>query len=126
VYIAAPSIYITSASVPKLAVVCIYLKIFTDKASRLCCWIVASALAIGPVITVPIIAFQCTPTGYLWNKTIVGGHCLNQAHMFRYGSIPNIVTDVAMLLLPMPLIWRLHASIKVKIGLLITFLLGSM
>jgi hypothetical protein len=46
--------------------------------------------------------------------------------MFRYGSIPNIVTDVVMLILPMPLIWGLHVSTKVKIGLLVTFLLGSM
>jgi hypothetical protein len=46
--------------------------------------------------------------------------------MFRYGSIPNIVTDVMMLILPMPLIWSLHVSPKVKIGLLVTFLLGSM
>ncbi|KAF2793395.1 hypothetical protein K505DRAFT_188326, partial [Melanomma pulvis-pyrius CBS 109.77] len=125
VFIAVPSLYITSASLPKLAVICIYLKIFVGRVSRLCCWTIAFILAIGPVITVPIIVFQCTPTNYLWDKTIPGGHCFNQAHMFRYGSLPNIITDVAILVLPMPLIWNLHTSAKVKFGLLITFLIGS-
>ena len=126
VYIATPSLYITSASLPKLAVICMYLKIFVDRYQRLCCWTVAVILTVGPIVTVLFVAFQCTPTAYLWNKTIPGGHCFNQAHMFRYGSLPNIITDVAMLVLPMPLIWNLHASVKVKIGLLITFFLGSM
>jgi hypothetical protein len=46
--------------------------------------------------------------------------------MFRYGSIPNLVTDVVVLILPLPLVWGLHVSSKEKIGLLVTFLLGSM
>ncbi|KAF1836192.1 hypothetical protein BDW02DRAFT_567243 [Decorospora gaudefroyi] len=125
VYIAAPSVYIVSASFPKLAVVSIYLQIFNPGPSRICCWIIAIALAVGPVIQVPICVWQCVPVAYLWDKSIPGGHCLQQAHMFRYGSLPNIVTDVAILVLPMPLIWKLHTSTRVKIGLLITFLLGS-
>jgi hypothetical protein len=125
-YVAAPAVYIVSASLPKLAVICIYLQIFVDRASRICCWTIVSVLVLGPVITVPIVGLQCRPVAFLWNKTIPGGHCFNQAYMFRYGSVPNIITDVAMLVLPMPLIWNLHTSLKVKVGLLITFLLGSM
>lgn len=63
---------------------------------------------------------------YLWNKKIPGGRCISQAYLFRYGSIPNIVTDVPLLILPMPLVWKLHVSAKVKAGLFVTFLLGGM
>ncbi|KAJ4296423.1 hypothetical protein N0V90_006468 [Kalmusia sp. IMI 367209] len=125
VYIAAPSLYATSASLPKLAVISMYLKIFSDRISRMCCWAVVFILAAFPIVSVPIIACQCRPIEFLWNKSIAGGHCVNQAYMFRYGSIPNIVTDVVMLILPMPLVWNLHASNKVKLGLFVTFLLGS-
>jgi hypothetical protein len=115
-----------SASLPKLAVISIYLGIFQDRVSRWCCWVVGLVLCVGPAVSVPMLAFQCRPVAYLHDKTIPGGRCWNQALMFRYGSIPNIVTDVVMLILPMPLIWGLHVSFKVKIGLLFTFLLGSM
>jgi hypothetical protein len=115
-----------SASLPKLAVISIYLGIFQDRVSRWCCWAVGLVLCVGPAVSVPMLAFQCRPVAYLHDKTIPGGRCWNQALMFRYGSIPNIVTDVVMLILPMPLIWGLHVSFKVKIGLLFTFLLGSM
>ncbi|OAG06095.1 uncharacterized protein CC84DRAFT_1044209, partial [Paraphaeosphaeria sporulosa] len=125
VYVAAPSLYIISAVLPKLAVISMYLKIFQSKFSRACCWVVVFVLVATPLACVPVIICQCRPLEYLWNKTIPGGHCVNQALMFRYGSLPNIITDVAMLLLPMPLVWNLHSSSKVKFGLFITFLIGS-
>ena len=45
--------------------------------------------------------------------------------MYKYWSVPNIVTDVVMLILPMPVIWRLKISRAQKAGLTVTFLLGS-
>lgn len=41
-------------------------------------------------------------------------------------SVPNIVTDLIMLLLPMPVIWRLKLPTKQKIALTGVFLLGSL
>jgi hypothetical protein len=125
-YLVIASLYIVSVSLPKLAIIYIYLQIFMDRLSRLCCWATVFVLVVGPATGVFLIAFQCTPVGYLWNKTIPGGHCIDQALFFRYGSLPNIITDVVMLILPIPLIWTLRASVKVKIGLLLTFLVGSM
>jgi hypothetical protein len=127
IYMASAAIYLVSVSLPKLAVVCIYLQIFMDKPSRICCWAIVFALVVGPIICTGLIIFQCTPINFLWNKTLPhGGHCFNPATMWRYGSLPNIITDVMMLVLPMPLIWKLHTSMKVKVGLSITFVLGSM
>jgi hypothetical protein len=125
-YLAIPLLYIFSVSLPKLAIIHIYLQIFTDKYLRLCCWATGAILVIGPVALIPAIALQCRPAGYLWNKSIPGGHCVNQAHLIRYASLPNVVTDVFMLIIPIPLTWTLHASVKVKIGLLLTFLVGSL
>ena len=68
----------------------------------------------------------CTPLDYLWDKSIARGHCINVAAFYRYAPMPNIFTDLAMLLLPLPLIWRLQTSRSTKIGLTFTFLTGSM
>ncbi|KAK4693586.1 hypothetical protein P7C71_g3843, partial [Lecanoromycetidae sp. Uapishka_2] len=44
----------------------------------------------------------------------------------RWPSLPNILSDVVMLILPMPTIWNLHLKPQLKIGLIITILAGSL
>lgn len=64
---------------------------------------------------------------YLWDKSQLHGWCIPQEPHLRYGtSLTDIVTDVVMLILPIPLVWNLQTSRKVKIGLMVTFLTGSM
>jgi hypothetical protein len=55
----------------------------------------------------------------------VDGHCVNINAWFRYSRIVNIVSDVIMLILPIPHVIRLQSTMRLKVGLLITFLLGS-
>ncbi|KAI4240744.1 MAG: hypothetical protein L6R40_004989 [Gallowayella cf. fulva] len=52
-------------------------------------------------------------------------HCgVNVNQFFNGNSIPNIVTDAALLVLPMPFIWKLHLPKAQKIGLTSVFILG--
>lgn len=44
----------------------------------------------------------------------------------RWSTLPNILTDVIMLILPLPSIWNLQLRTPLKIGLTITFLTGSL
>ncbi|KAL2041445.1 hypothetical protein N7G274_005827 [Stereocaulon virgatum] len=43
---------------------------------------------------------------------------------YRYISIPNLVTDVVILILPLHVVWHLHAGVAQKIGLTVTFMTG--
>ena len=66
---------------------------------------------------------QCTPRQSLWNPTILG-HCVDR-HMFQLpSSIIDIVSDFTILLLPLPLIWRLKLATKKKLGVYAIFGLG--
>ena len=79
-------------------------------------------LCIASVFT---IIFQCKPVAFAWDKTINGGKCINTLAYFRYATIPNIITDAAMLISPLPTIWKLQTSNAQKIGLTAVFLTGS-
>lgn len=68
----------------------------------------------------------CKPIKYNWDKTIPGGHCGDLNGIFRWTSLPNLITDIAMLILPLPMIWKLHTGLSQKIGLSPTFVTGSM
>ena len=52
------------------------------------------------------------------------GTCGVDTKAFFYGNaIPNIITDVALLVLPMPFIWRLHLSQMRKVLLTCIFIM---
>lgn len=39
-------------------------------------------------------------------------------------TIPNVVIDLMILLLPLPMLWRLQIDVKKKAALIINFMLG--
>lgn len=129
VFIAIPIMYALSSTFPKLAILVLYLKIFRAKWSRVGCYITAAVLILACICNIATIIWQCTPVDYLWNQYLVPsakGHCFNARAHFLYGAIPNILTDVAMLLLPIETIWKLQTTQKMKISIYLTFLTGSM
>lgn len=60
------------------------------------------------------------------NGAPVVRHGIDNEALSIWGSLPNIVTDVAMLILPMRVVWNLHLATRLKVGLAITFLVGSL
>jgi hypothetical protein len=68
----------------------------------------------------------CTPIAYAYDKTIVGGHCKNQAISGTISGALSLFGDVMILVLPMPIIFRLHINLRRKLALSAIFLLGAM
>ncbi|CAG8949646.1 hypothetical protein HYFRA_00007880 [Hymenoscyphus fraxineus] len=113
--------YPPSVALPRLCILGLYLRIFTIKMYRY------ATYGIGAIIILTWLAIYicnftiCTPFQYSWDKSIPGGHCIDLPAEHLWISLPNIVTDLAMLLLPQPVIWHLQVSRAQKIGLTITF-----
>ncbi|KAF7950896.1 uncharacterized protein EAE97_002448 [Botrytis byssoidea] len=121
-----PATYAIAVTFPKLSILAMYLRIFTVPFYRMITYFVIYILVISSTILFMMMLFQCTPVDYFWDKTIVGGKChFDIEKLFLYASLPNIITDIVMLLLPLPFIFRLNMTRKVKIGLGVTLLTGS-
>ena len=119
-------LYSLAVAFPKLSILALYLRIFTEKRYRISTWVLAAIIS-GTAVTVSLTAvFQCSPVPYAWDKSISGGNCIDVASFYIYISIPNVITDVAILLLPLPMIFKLHTNQSQKVGLSIVFLLGTM
>lgn len=67
----------------------------------------------------------CQPINYNWNKTI-SGSCgdIEEAELGAAGI--NMILDIVIVLLPLPLVWKLKMPIRKKIGISVTFALGLM
>ncbi|OQE27988.1 hypothetical protein PENFLA_c005G06677 [Penicillium flavigenum] len=110
----------------KISILLFYVRIFPVRKFQIFAYIVG-AVVLGHGIGVLLAAiFQCSPIAYTWDKTIVGGSCFNQEAFFRYVSPPNILTDVLILAMPLPYVWKLHTHIGHKVALTGVFLLGSL
>ena len=102
------------------------MRIFPVRMFRILAYIVG-AIVLGHGIGVLLAAiFQCSPIAYTWDRTIVGGSCFNQEAFYRYVSPPNILTDVLILVMPLPYVWKLHTRVGQKVALTGIFLLGSL
>ncbi|KJZ78233.1 hypothetical protein HIM_02271 [Hirsutella minnesotensis 3608] len=120
-----PIIYSAACCLPKVVMLVLYLRLFIGKAYRITCYILIAmviSLAVADIITG---ACLCTPIAFMWDKSIKGGHCIDIPAFYRYGTLPNAITDLFMLILPLPVVWNLRQTRRIKIGLTLTFLTGS-
>ncbi|KAL8698796.1 MAG: hypothetical protein Q9224_001689 [Gallowayella concinna] len=105
----------------KFSLLAFYWRIFKQSKIRIPIYV------LGFIILITIL--QCQPVSDFWNRfsrTAEGPfHCAVNVNQFFCGnSIPNIVTDAALLVLPIPFIWQLHLPRAQKLGLTSIFILG--
>ena len=67
----------------------------------------------------------CQPLVKNW-EPLLPGHCGSLTDSVLWTSVINVAVDLAIIILPMPMIWRLQMATHRKIALTITFGLGSM
>lgn len=122
-----PLSYFLSVVPSKLAILSLYLSIFSmQKVTRIICYGTAGIIVANWLGATIAELLSCKPLNYFWDKTLPDGHCFDINAWYRWSSLNNIITDVIMLVLPIPHILRLHMSTRLKLGVSTTFLLGSL
>ncbi|KAI0380182.1 hypothetical protein F5Y04DRAFT_100416 [Hypomontagnella monticulosa] len=84
----------------------------------------AAAIAYLVACTIAWLA-TCRPIRFNWELgTDVAQHCGNLSLKFLLSAIFNLVLDVCILILPMPMLWTLHMSARKKVAITLVFGLG--
>ncbi|CAK3881388.1 hypothetical protein DOTSEDRAFT_110929 [Lecanosticta acicola] len=109
----------------KLTFCALYHRIFERQDYRKIVWIVSGIIVAGTVAFTFATMFQCIPIAYNWNKTIPGGHCIVFMGFWYTHAVFNTALDVAVFVLPLPLIRTLQMAKRTKIGLASVFALGA-
>jgi hypothetical protein len=121
-----PMIWAVGVIPTKVAVLNLYLAVFTvHHKTRIICYVTGAIFVAGQVGVFIAGCLICIPLDYLWNSQI-HGHCGNINAWYHWGRVTNGVTDVVMLILPISPVVRLRMSWRLKAGVLVTFLLGSL
>lgn len=118
-------VYFVLCPVIKISIVCFYRRIFSvpyfnNFSIALSCLMAAWAAGIFFAC-----AGQCRPLSAYWDKSIPG-HCFDPVLFFIVNQIFNIVMDFILLLIPIPIIWRLHRAWQEKLELTAVFAVGGL
>lgn len=116
----------TSTVCFRLAILLLYIEIFPGNKKFLWCAITVGVLVflywVSAVLT---IALLCRPVAYNWDRTIPG--TCGDVLKIEYASAGfNMGIDLGVVLLPLPIVWRLHMSNRKKTGVTASFAIGIM
>nr|XP_036578222.1 uncharacterized protein CTRU02_11723 [Colletotrichum truncatum]KAF6785423.1 integral membrane protein [Colletotrichum truncatum] len=118
-------IYVTAVMFVKLSLLLMYRRIFPSRGFKISA-IILGAITIAWWISIVLVCvFQCTPVAKAYMPWI-DGTCIDLKASFIGNAIPNILTDVAILCLPIGQVWRLQVTLVQRLSLCFMFLLGGL
>lgn len=116
-------LYTFCISFIKLSVLFFYLRVFVNDRFRFITFVVIGVVSAWTLANILLLFLICRPFAANYDLTI-DGVCGDRPTAFIAIGAYNIITDVIILVLPIPTIWSLRAQRKWKIGLTAIFLLG--
>ncbi|KAI0813285.1 fucose permease [Xylaria sp. FL0064] len=110
----------------KTSVLIFYLRLSknTQKVLRLASWAVLIIVNLAGTVLTLLNIFQCRPVEAAFNVTDTPGQCIPLLTEFICSAPVNIVTDLAILALPLPVLTGMRLPPRQKIILIATFTLG--
>ncbi|KAL2812247.1 hypothetical protein BDW59DRAFT_178657 [Aspergillus cavernicola] len=117
-------LWVLSLSCTKISILLLYLRIFPVQWLARTAWATIVVIVAWAIATILAGCLICRPFAFNWDTTIPGGKCGNQVTSFTVTGVFNLLTDVVVLLLPMPSLYKLQMATYKKITLITVFGLG--
>lgn len=115
----------TSLMLTKLSLLMLFHRIFVPRPFRIATKVIGGIVIVWWIGTIFADALICLPIGHGFNPK-VPGNCGDKQLLAVLPPIPWIVTDLAILIMPIPMVWNLHLPRVQRIGLVCLFLLGGL
>ncbi|KAJ5223155.1 integral membrane protein PTH11-like protein [Penicillium citrinum] len=118
-------IYVVTVPLIKFSILLLYRRIFGMTWTIWVCMLLTAGYFVSCTVAFLVC---CQPVSYYWSQYIdpTGGKCVFDLYPFYIGNAAaNLTTDVLILLVPIPLTWRLQMRTSQKILIIGIFLLGG-
>ena len=118
--------YKFTINLTKVSILILYLRFFNEKLFKHIDFGIMAYVVSYAICSIFVTAFQCIPVARAWDKTIKLGGCINLEAFWYVGAATNISSDILILCLPQPSIWKMKLPRRQKIGLAGVFALGGL
>ncbi|RDW74451.1 uncharacterized protein DSM5745_07113 [Aspergillus mulundensis] len=124
IYVANSPVWAGAISAVKVSIVLLYISLFgNDPAIRYCCYTLIGVQVLWGIAVILSSLLLCQPLRINWDPT-VDGHCGSTKATYLALHIINLILDVTVGLLPVPVLWKLQMRRRKKIELALMFSLG--
>ena len=102
----------------KISILFLYLRIFPEiPLFRKCVIFTMVFITVAILILIPMDIWQCVPIHAVWDLKREDARCLSISNVAYASAGVNIATELAILILPLPLLRSLRASVGEKVAL---------
>ncbi|RKK79416.1 hypothetical protein BFJ69_g4844 [Fusarium oxysporum] len=116
-YIAAPA-FIICNGLTKSSLLTFYLQVSPQKWFRRVIFVTIAFVVLYTIIIASLLLFGCQPRETAWDPYLFAtGKCIDYAVMYIIIAVANIISDIVLFAIPMPMIVRLKIPLGQKIGL---------
>ncbi|KAL8832142.1 MAG: hypothetical protein Q9170_005001 [Blastenia crenularia] len=123
-------LYVLAISLAKVSLLLFLYRIFAvDRGFRIAAWTCGAVLTIWSTVTILLAIFSCRPVAASWNvklradpKTVCNPKSYDVENIYGFC---NVITDVVLMIMPVPLVWHLQMDRKRKIGIVLVFATGA-
>ncbi len=109
------TLYFTNVAIPKFAILVFYKRLFPLRVVQYIIYITSTILLCGTVANTVTFLVEYDVRGTQIKRTFLA-----------WASVVNMVTDCIILVLPLPIIWKLPNSVRIKIALTSLFVIGGL
>ncbi|KAE8418976.1 hypothetical protein BDV36DRAFT_308230 [Aspergillus pseudocaelatus] len=120
-----PLVYTSCIAFIKLSVLALYKRLFSTPRMILAANIVACFVILWALSVCVVGILLCLPVNKFWDPTVPGS-CLDSAQYYYGQQIPNILTDVVLLIMPLKCVWALPISRTQRVLLSGVFVTGGL
>lgn len=118
-------IYTSSLTLTKFSILLFFHRTFAGHFNfKIAIYVMAALVGAWFTATMTASIFQCTPVSFYWDKTQTGT-CIDGESLYFITAIINVIYDVIIVSMPMPVIWKLQMPRSRKIGISGIILLGA-
>ena len=117
--------YFVALGLIKTSVLLFYARIFPGKQLRMTLWMLFWFTWAWVIVFGITSILQCSPVHKAWDP-LIPGDCVNLDRLVLGNAIPNITSDIILVLLPVRLVWRLQLPRSQKIALCGVFLMSGL
>ncbi|KAF7512747.1 hypothetical protein GJ744_000314 [Endocarpon pusillum] len=108
----------------KLAILWLYTQIFTTRKFKLAAYTLMGVTVSYAFIFIPIFFTQCKPVHAAWDPVLSLTSCRPITRQEFASVAINMALDLAVVILPLPVVWSLHMPTRKKIAVSLMFSLG--
>ena len=109
----------------KFSLIFLYRRIFPNRWLHIALWVVGGVVVCMAIMADCFAVLKCLPLKSIEDHTIKA-RCINFGLWIVIHGVHAVVTDLMLLILPMPLVWRLHMTRTRKIQISGIFALGAL